>query len=71
MTSAIKGRKPKLTPEQRMERWRLAGTNSPTNFRNDPDRAVEAGRAGGFVSNFRTQGHARAAAAARHHKESD
>jgi general stress protein YciG len=53
----------RYTPEERRERWRLGGRISPGNFANDPDRAVEAGRAGGFVANFRTQGHARRARA--------
>jgi len=56
------------TPEERRERLREAARRSPGNFANNPDRAVEAGRQGGFVSNFRTQGHAKAAAAARHRK---
>ena len=53
------------TMDEHRERWRLGGRVSPGNCRNDPDRAVEAGRAAGFVSNFSTQGHAKAARAAR------
>lgn len=58
----------RYTEEERRERLREAARRSPGNFKNDPDRAVEAGRMAGFVSNFRTQGHAKAAAAARHRK---
>lgn len=58
----------RYTEAERREIQRAAGRKSPTNFANDPDRAVEAGRAGGFVSNFRTQGHAVEAARARHRR---
>lgn len=55
-----------MTPEQRRERYRHGGQVSPGNFKHDPDRAVEAGRQGGFASNFRNRpGAAKAAIEAR------
>lgn len=58
----------RYTPEERRKILSEAARRSPGNFANNPDRAVEAGRAGGFVSNFRTQGHAVEAANARHRR---